>query len=362
MRKKITRSQFILLARQVHGWKYDYSKVDFSNVKRIYRDKVCIICPKHGEFWQTPGRHLSGCGCKLCYNERLSQELTWTTETYIEKAKQVHAGQNLDYSKTVYTGSRSKIKVICKKHGEFSQLAGVHLRGNGCPRCIEEKSQEEQSKGNENFIKDAQTVHGRVYDYSKVNYVNNYTKVKIICPKHGEFSMLPKNHLKGQGCPKCKSSKLETELRVALENNNINFEQEKSLKYLTGNSTNRHSQRIDFLVSKAKLCIECQGEQHFCKGTYSFRLSEEDFLRLISRDVFKYESLSNMGYETIYFTEKRFSKYCKNGWYADKKVFYDVNSIVRYVKEKESKERKENNTVVCCYDGQLELKFNECEA
>ena len=55
------------------------------------------------------------------------------------------------------------------------------------------------------FIKKAKTIHGNKYDYSKVKYVNNHTKVCIICPIHGEFWQTPMKHLIGRGCPKCGS-------------------------------------------------------------------------------------------------------------------------------------------------------------
>ena len=55
----------------------------------------------------------------------------------------------------------------------------------------------------EEFIKRAREVHGDKYDYSKVEYVTNRTKVCIVCPEHGEFSQRPKEHLKGSGCPQC---------------------------------------------------------------------------------------------------------------------------------------------------------------
>lgn len=51
---------FIKTAKQKHGDLYDYSKVDYKNSST----KVCIICQKHGEFWQTPNDHLDGCGCQ----------------------------------------------------------------------------------------------------------------------------------------------------------------------------------------------------------------------------------------------------------------------------------------------------------
>ena len=63
--RKLTTEEFIKRAREVHGDKYDYSKVEYVNS----RTKICIICPKHGEFWQLPTGHLDGYGCPFC-NER----------------------------------------------------------------------------------------------------------------------------------------------------------------------------------------------------------------------------------------------------------------------------------------------------
>ena len=57
--KKLTLKDFINKANLIHNNKYDYSKVEYVNSKT----KVCIICPKHGEFWQTPRSHLIGQGC-----------------------------------------------------------------------------------------------------------------------------------------------------------------------------------------------------------------------------------------------------------------------------------------------------------
>ena len=55
----------------------------------------------------------------------------------------------------------------------------------------------------EEFIKRAQEVHGDRYDYSKVEYVNIYTKVCITCPEHGDFLQVARQHLIGRGCSKC---------------------------------------------------------------------------------------------------------------------------------------------------------------
>ena len=55
----------------------------------------------------------------------------------------------------------------------------------------------------EEFIAKAKAVHGDRYDYSKVEYVNNHTPVKIVCPIHGVFEQRPNNHFHNNGCPKC---------------------------------------------------------------------------------------------------------------------------------------------------------------
>lgn len=53
------------------------------------------------------------------------------------------------------------------------------------------------------FIEKAKQVHGNTYNYSKVVYTNQKTKIIIICGTHGEWQQTPNNHLNGQRCPKC---------------------------------------------------------------------------------------------------------------------------------------------------------------
>lgn len=104
-----------------------------------------------------------------------------------------------DYSQTEYKGSREKVNIVCKKHGEFSVEANAHRKGEGCKECYLERK-----RGNkEEFIEKAIEKHGVRYDYSKVVYKDRVTKVDIICPEHGVFSQKPSKHLRGQGCPYC---------------------------------------------------------------------------------------------------------------------------------------------------------------
>lgn len=120
-----------------------------------------------------------------------------TKEVFIERAIKAH-GDKYDYSKVEYVGITNKVRIICPLHGEFMQSPDSHTRGHGCPKCagMEKGSTEE-------FIKKARLVHGNRYNYFKVVYSNNKTKVCIICPEHSEFWQTPDSHLRGSGCPQC---------------------------------------------------------------------------------------------------------------------------------------------------------------
>jgi hypothetical protein len=96
--------------------------------------KVKIICPIHGVFEQDPHSHLKGSGCWNCGLLIKIEKATYTQEEWITKAKEVH--DNLyDYSLVEYVHNRTKIKIICDKHGVFLQMPVQHLWGNGCPNC-----------------------------------------------------------------------------------------------------------------------------------------------------------------------------------------------------------------------------------
>ena len=128
--KRLTTEEFINRARDVHKNKYDYS----ASVYKNRETKSKIICKKHGEFLQTPHNHLNGQGCPRCKAENISKRCRWTTKKFIEKAKAVH-GDKYDYSKTEYVDTKTKVCIICPKHGEFWQTPHVHITGHGCPYC-----------------------------------------------------------------------------------------------------------------------------------------------------------------------------------------------------------------------------------
>ena len=112
------------------------------------------------------------------------------TNTFIKKVKQIH-GNKYDYSLVEYTNSKTKVKIICNEHGIFEQLLNSHYH-HGCKKCGD-KNRTKKIKLTD-FIKKAKEMHGNKYDYSLVEYINNKTKVKIICLDHGIFEQIPQHH------------------------------------------------------------------------------------------------------------------------------------------------------------------------
>jgi len=377
---KSTTEEFIRKAKEIYGDQYDYSKVDYTGNK----EKVCIICPEHGEFWMTPNNHLRGHRCPECYG---TPKLT--TEQFIARAKRVH-GDRYDYSKIDYQGLSKKVCVICRNHGEYWVYPQTHLKGGNCPTCngilptdlsaqitripritlpifIEKCTQKHNGKydysgvnfvhlddfvkiicpyhgefwqrakvhyrgygcpicggskrlTNEEFIEKAKLVHEDKYDYSKVQYVNTATKVCIICPEHGEFWQTPNNHLFGAGCPTCPESNMEGEIRHLLLANNIAFEQEKGVDWLRYN----RSMFLDFFLPEYGVAIECQGRQHFSPSRL---FGGEDFFKLtIERDAAKKKLCEEHGIQILYYSNAHI-KY-------PYPVFESMRALLKAIKER----------------------------
>lgn len=202
MPKKLTTEEFTVRARKVHGTKYDYSRVEYTNAKT----KVEIICPLHNKsYHQTPDTHLSGSGCVLCANERTNKKLSLTTEEFITKARAVH-GNLYDYSATIYKNSHQHVTIKCNLHKkDYQQTPNSHLNGGGCDLCAIVLRAKKKTLTTKEFIAKATAIHGGKYNYSLVKYVSAKTNVDILCRvhNHGVFSQMPDTHIQGSGCLRC---------------------------------------------------------------------------------------------------------------------------------------------------------------
>ena len=237
-----SKDEFIRDCKLIHGEKYDYSLVEYTNNKT----KVKIICPTHGVFEQRPINHLYGQSCSTCSN-------SLTTEEFLSNAKNVH-GDKYDYSLVEYKNYVTKVKIICPTHGVFEQTPNNHLKGNLCYKCVFT-----HKKTTEEFVINAKNVHGDKYDYSLVEYKNSSSKVRIICPTHGIFEQRPNDHLNGNGCPSCKISKGESNIKMILDSNNIEYVQQ----YKFDGCRYIKPLPFDFYLPQLNTCIEYDGIQHF---------------------------------------------------------------------------------------------------
>lgn len=274
-------------ANQIHNNKYDYSKVVYTGAK----DKVEIICPKHGSFWQTPDDHIrKGYGCPKCGNEnkgknnkgfKINKGQTITKKEFLERAKELY-GDKYEYPELKEEFSyRRKIKIICSKHGEFFETPySFLLNQKDCIRCKKEKN----AHGIESFIQKGREVHGDKYDYSKVNYIDSITPVCIICPKHGEFWQKPNLHISSHcGCPKCHQSHGEEEISKYFKSKNIVVEEQKTMD----NPYNKSGYMFADFYLKYKdqeYIIEFNGKQHYEYSPMFHINGIEDFYKQQTRD------------------------------------------------------------------------------
>jgi hypothetical protein len=245
--KKLTNKEFINKAIEIHGDKYSYNECEYLNSN----SKVTINCSIHGNFEQRASAHIGNQkqGCPKC---NINTRQTGLSE-FLIRAIEIH-GDKYDYSLvTEYKPNREHVEVICKNHGSFNISINHHInRYQGCPKC--------KSLDDSDFIAKSNFVHLNKYDYTQVNYVNNKTKVNIICPTHGLFSQRPSDHMSGNGCPTCNESKGEREIRKCLVDNNINFISQHTFNDCVGKDKKLP---FDFYLPEYNTCLEFNGIQHY---------------------------------------------------------------------------------------------------
>ena len=172
----------------------------------------------------------------------------------------------------------------------------------------------------EQFIAKARKIHGDRYDYSKTVYGKNYRDpVCIICPEHGEFWQKPEKHLMGHGCQKCNYSSLERDIELFLTENNINFIPQQKFKWLG-------LQSLDFYLPDYNIAIECQGEQHF-NGWFKDTNDKEV---IINRDIKKYNKCLEHGIKIIYYFDSSFNE---NGIsiYNNENAINEIKQLENYI-------------------------------
>ena len=137
----------------------------------------------------------------------------------------------------------------------------------------------------EQFIEKSENMYGKKYCYDKVNYINQSTKVSIICNKFVDgvkvgcgitFSKTPTNHIQGQGCANCAFSKGEKAILKFFEDKGwkegVNFLHQHKTKTC----------RIDFVIKELNLLIEYNGGQHYIPTSFGSKRKNAHIINLKS--------------------------------------------------------------------------------
>ena len=211
----LTTAQFIERAKERHpNAGYGYAKTAYRNSSI----QVTITCPVHGDFEQTPGKHLAGQGCRPCGIDRRAKLNTLTQDAFVAKAKERHPNAGYNYDKVTYTNTDAKVTITCPKHGDFQQTPNDHLTGRGCKPCSIERRSAFHRSNRADFIGKAKLCHPLAnYGYDKFVYVNSLTKGVISCPVHGDFEQTPADHLSGHGCRPCGFARVSASKKATQE-------------------------------------------------------------------------------------------------------------------------------------------------
>lgn len=320
----ITTEEYIRRAISVHGDKYGYELTEYTDRKTL----ITIVCKKHGPFKVNPYTHIRlGSGCIKCANDKTKKTCTLTTERFIERAKE-YIGSHYDYSKIEYKNAHTPVIIGCPIHGWFTKLPmEVQQQQRGCPKCALEKRDNKRRTGISDFIRRSNIIHNDKYNYDKAIYVNQHTNVTISCPKHGDFSQRPLDHLRGKGCPLCRNSHFESIVLSFLKKHKIQFKKEQTFSWLKRKSL----LRLDFYLPEYNVAIECHGAQHFGLNSTRFNfMSEPDYKDIRTRDELKYKLCKEHGIRILYFCY--YEKWVPNN-YIDKvyttvkELFAELNKI-----------------------------------
>jgi len=187
-----------------------------------------------------------------------------TRDGFIKKATRIHRNK-YNYSKVNYISTHTKVEIICKKCNKiFSQRPSNHLLKHGCPFCADIKQALHRRKSKELFMQQAISIHGDIYNYSKVVYKNSNTKIEVICKKCGYvFKPTPGNHLRGSGCPECSKFKVV----ALLKKDTVTFIQQADKlhknKYNYSNVTYVNSKtKVDILCKKCNNILKIAPSSH----------------------------------------------------------------------------------------------------
>jgi hypothetical protein len=305
---RINTHEFIAKANHIHNNLYDYSKTIYSKNDI----DIIIICNYHGEFLKNPYQHLKGGGCPKCKGCNL------TINDFIIKCNGIYGNNIYDFTNSKYNGCSEKINIYCNNHKIFfDRLPTKLLNGHGCYECMKERKINNLKLTLDEFINKSKKIHGYIYDYSQVNYIDYYTNVMIICKKHNIFSIKPQYHLINKtGCPKCSKNNYSKKQIEWLKYMNIKYD--TNIKHaLNDGEVKIDKYLIDGFCEKNNICFEFNGDLfHGNPKIYDKNhinpLNGIKMGILYEKTIEKENYLINLGYEVISIWESEWNIFIKS--------------------------------------------------
>ncbi len=357
----ITTDEYIQRAIAIHGDKYGYELVNYVN----RQTPITIICRKHGPIKINPYTHIRlKTGCPKCATDSSRKKYALTKEQFIERAKE-RIGDHYNFSRVEYINAHTPVLIGCPIHGWFKQYPmSIQQNRRGCPKCELEHRGENRRTGLKSFIERSKSIHGDRYNYDKVVYVNQQSRVIISCPIHGDFEQRAQDHLKGIGCSKCNypyskgrpkenlvddfrkvhgdryeypgiPNKPRNTIKIPIRCKKHGIFYQRIANHLRGdgcpsckNSKQENIVRrfleyekikfeeqktfswlkrkkkmfLDFYLPEYNIGIECQGSQHFgIVSGWGYVMEEKDYIDLYERDRLKHELCKHRGIKILYY-------------------------------------------------------------
>ena len=212
------------------------------------------------------------------------------TESFISKANNIH-NNKYTYDKTVWVNSTTKVTITCPIHGDFQQSPGNHTTGYGCQECAKQHRSSSQAHSSKDFIEKAIAIHGDVYNYDEVEYVNSKVKVTVECLTHGKFYISPSNHIHKthpQGCKLCG--------KATCKRKRTSSKEKVISKFIHTHGDKYDYSKVDYVSFHSKVTIICPTHGEFVQtpahhiggtgcptcATYGFSLSKPAILYYLS--------------------------------------------------------------------------------
>lgn len=256
----------------------------------------------------------------------------------IDKSIQMH-GNKYDYSLITnanYINTITKVDIICPEHGKFQQKLNAHYNGAGCKRCASDIRNKKKIISLDDVLLRFKRTHGDTYDYSEVykTYVCSTSKVKIICPRHGDFFKIASEHYSGAQCQECSKRVMNNDKIIPLKEYIARANNKHKGVYdysLVKDNYNSSSSLVDIICPvhgvfqqsisghiKGMGCPQCVRNNSNKNKTYSY-VDIIDKFKDIHHDVYDYSLITEENYNNTTYkikiickTHGEFEQICHN--------------------------------------------------